>query len=217
MIRKLFGNKKEKKKTVLSPPGLNKPLQLVFATNNEHKLKEVQAMLPDHIKLLSLKEIGCNEDIPETQPTIEGNALQKAKYVFDTYRHDVFADDTGLEVNALNGEPGVLSARYAGPARDAKENMYKVLYELEKKSDRTARFKTVISLIIDGEEKSFEGLVNGLITEEPRGADGFGYDPIFQSVGENRTFAELSADEKNAISHRARATEKLVQYLNRNF
>ena len=217
MIKRLFGKKERMPKAALKPPGINKPMELVFATNNENKLKEVQAMAPDHIKLISLKDIGCTEDIPETQPTIEGNAMQKAQYIYDRFQRDVFADDTGLEVHALDGQPGVLSARYAGPARDAKENMFKVLYELEKESDRTARFKTVIALIVGGEEKSFEGIVNGTITEKPVGEEGFGYDPIFQSVGSEKTFAQLSSDEKNSISHRARATEKLVQFLNKNF
>ena len=215
MIKGLFGKKKDKPKEALTPPDINVPMELVFATNNEHKLREVQATVPQHIKLLSLKDIGCTEDIPETQPTIEGNALQKARYIHEHYGRDCFADDTGLEVEALEGRPGVLSARYAGPARDDKENMFKVLYELEKQENRAARFKTVIALIIDGQERTFEGIANGNITEEPSGDAGFGYDPIFTFTGETRTFAEITADEKNAVSHRARATEKLVQFLNK--
>ena len=216
MIRGWFKKRETKgPKVALKAPGIDEPMELVLATNNLNKLKEVQAMVPQHIKLLSLKDIGCEEDIPETQPTIEGNALQKARYIQEHYGRDCFADDTGLEVTALDGRPGVYSARYAGPERDDRENMFKVLHELENEADRSARFKTVIALIVDGHEKSFEGLTNGHITEKPSGDGGFGYDPIFVFNGDTRTFAEISQDEKNAISHRARATEKLVQFLNK--
>lgn len=189
-------------------------MKLVFATGNQNKVKEIQALLPVSIELMGLLDIGCSEDIPETQPTIEGNAAQKAFYVFEKYHHNCFADDTGLEIEALNGRPGVLSARYAGEAKDANANMDKILTELKNETNRTAHFKTVISLVIDGEELQFEGVVEGTILKEKRGAKGFGYDPIFLPNGSERSFAEMDVAEKNEISHRALAVKKLVAYLN---
>lgn len=188
-------------------------MELVFATNNRNKLEELQAILGDQFKLLSLKEIACNEDIPEEQPTLEGNASQKAFYVYNKYGFNCFADDTGLEIDALDGEPGVYSARYAGEEKSAEANMQKVLKKLHKQENRNARFRTVISLIIDGEEKQFEGKVEGCILEEKRGGSGFGYDPIFQANGFELTFAEMNLADKNKISHRGRAVQKLVEYI----
>ena len=188
-------------------------MELVFATNNKHKLGELQAILGDRIKLLSLKDIGCNEEIPEEQPTLEGNARQKAMFVFEKYNYSCFADDTGLEVEGLNGEPGVYSARYAGEDKNANANMDKVLAKMAKIKNRNARFRTVISLVIDGDEKQFEGVVNGQILTGKKGDSGFGYDPIFQPDGFDKTFAEMNLNDKNKISHRGRAVEKLVQYL----
>lgn len=188
--------------------------QLVFATNNLNKLKEVQELMPDSIKLLSLDEIGCSEDVPETQLTIEGNAIQKASYIKERYGYDCFADDTGLEVHALNNEPGVFSARYAGPQRDANDNMDKLLYELEYKDKRTAHFKTVIALHLNGELNTFTGICEGQITKSKKGNHGFGYDPIFQPKGYLLTFGELDLDIKNNISHRAQAISQLIDYLN---
>ncbi|MFV0522149.1 MAG: non-canonical purine NTP diphosphatase [Mangrovibacterium sp.] len=188
-------------------------MKLVFATNNINKLKEVQAMLPDSFELLSLTDIGCHEDIPETQPTIEGNALQKARYVYQNYGYNCFADDTGLEIEVLNGEPGVYSARYAGESRDSKANMAKVLTKLKGKLNRNARFKTVIALIVNGEEDLFEGTIAGEILTRECGSNGFGYDPIFKPQEYDKSFAELDLTIKNTVSHRARATQKLIQYL----
>lgn len=188
-------------------------MELVFATNNKHKLEELQALLGDKIKLLSLKDIACFEDIPEEQPTLEGNANQKSSYVFEKYGYNCFADDTGLEIEALNGEPGVYSARYAGEEKSAEANMEKVLQNLSEINNRKARFRTVISLIIDGEEKQFEGFVEGEIIKDRKGGDGFGYDPIFQPVGYDVTFAEMNLSEKNKISHRGRAVQKLIKHL----
>lgn len=188
-------------------------MQLVFATNNLNKIKEVQAILPQHIKLLSLKDIACNEDIPETQPTIEGNAIQKAEYLKKHYGYDCFADDTGLEVDALNGAPGVLSARYAGPQRNAEDNTNKLLSELNDKDNRSARFKTVIALYLNGELKTFTGICNGEITKEKHGEGGFGYDPIFKADGYEKTFAEISLEEKNSIGHRGKAVAQLIEFL----
>ena len=189
-------------------------MKLVFATGNQNKVKEIQALLPVSIELMGLLDIGCSEDIPETQPTIEGNAAQKAFYVFEKYHHNCFADDTGLEIEALNGRPGVLSARYAGEAKDANANMDKILTELKNETNRTAHFKTVISLVIDGEEVQFEGVVEGTILKEKRGGKGFGYDPIFLPKDSDRSFAEMDVNEKNEISHRGLAVKKLVNYLN---
>jgi XTP/dITP diphosphohydrolase len=188
-------------------------MELVFATNNKHKLEELQAILGDQFKLLSLKDIGCNEEIPEEQETLEGNASQKAFFVYEKYGYNCFADDTGLEIEALNGEPGVYSARYAGEEKSAEANMNKVLDKLAKINNRNARFRTVISLIINGREKQFEGIVKGAILEEKKGASGFGYDPIFQPNDFQLSFAEMPLNEKNKISHRGRAVQKLVSYL----
>ncbi|MBW6534985.1 MAG: non-canonical purine NTP diphosphatase [Mariniphaga sp.] len=188
-------------------------MKLVFATNNQHKLKELQAILGDHFELLSLKDIGCFEEIPEEQPTLEGNARQKAFYVYEKFGYSCFADDTGLEIEALNGEPGVYSARYASEAKDPQANMDKVLEKLENEDNRKARFRTVISLVLDGEEKQFEGIVEGEIIREKRGGSGFGYDPVFLPSGYSKTFAEMDLSSKNEISHRARAVQKLVDYL----
>ena len=188
-------------------------MKLVFATNNQHKLKELQSILGEQIQLLSLKDIGCEEEIPEEQQTLEGNARQKSMYVFEKFGYSCFADDTGLEIEALNGEPGVYSARYAGEEKNSEANINKALKNLANKTNRKARFRTVISLIINGEEKQFEGIVNGEIINEKRGDEGFGYDPIFQPEGYALTFAEMNLEEKNKISHRGRAVEKLVQYL----
>jgi len=188
-------------------------MELVFATNNKHKLEELQSILGDKIKLLSLKDIGCHEEIPEEQPSLEENANQKSTYVYEKYGYSCFADDTGLEIEALNGEPGVFSARYAGEEKNAQANMNKVLHKLAKIKNRNARFRTVISLIINGEEKQFEGIVEGVIIKEKRGAEGFGYDPIFQPKGFKETFAEMNLEDKNKISHRGRAVQGLIQYL----
>lgn len=188
-------------------------MQLVFATNNLNKLKEVQAIMPLHIKLLSLADIACFEDIPETQPTIEGNAIQKAQYLKKHYGYDCFADDTGLEVKALNGEPGVFSARYAGPQRNAEDNTNKLLTELKDKSNRKAQFKTVIALHLNGKLQTFSGICKGEITTEKHGEGGFGYDPIFKADGYDKTFAEITLDEKNKIGHRGNAVKQLIQFL----
>ena len=187
-------------------------MQLVFATHNPNKLKEIQSMMPTSIVLLSLKDIGCEEDVPETQDTIEGNAIQKATYIKNTYGYDCFADDTGLEVFALDGEPGVYSARYAGPQRDSDENMSKLLHNLKVHNDRSAQFKTVIALHLDGTTHTFEGLCKGSITREKSGNDGFGYDPIFKAEGYDLTFAEIPLDEKNRIGHRGKAFRKLIDF-----
>lgn len=190
--------------------------RLVFATNNAHKLEEVSAILGDKIELLSLKDIGCHTDIPETADTLEGNALLKSSYIFDNYHLDCFADDTGLEVEALHGAPGVYSARYAGgEGHDAQANMLKLLREMEGKENRKAQFRTAISLILDGKQYLFEGIIKGKIIREKRGDSGFGYDPIFVPEGYNQTFAELGNDIKNKISHRALAVNKLCDFLRR--
>lgn len=197
-------------------------MKIVFATNNQHKLSEVRQILGDSIEVLSLNDIGCHEDIPETGTTLEANAQQKAQYVFDHYHIDCFADDTGLEVDALGGAPGVYSARYAAIGcaatpqpidHDSEANMTKLLNELGENNNRNARFRTVIALIQQGELHEFEGIVNGQIIRERRGGEGFGYDPIFQPDGYDQTFAELGTEVKNHISHRARATQKLADYL----
>ena len=191
-------------------------MKIVFATNNKHKLSEIRDILGNEIEVLSLDEIDCHADIPQTSDTLECNALQKAHYVYDNYHISCFADDTGLEVDALGGEPGIYSARYAGNNHDSEANMTKLLAKLGDNKNRKARFRTVIALILDGknvEEKIFEGIVEGSIIKERRGGEGFGYDPIFQPEGYNHTFAELGSDIKNKISHRARATAKLVDEL----
>ncbi|MBQ3699448.1 MAG: non-canonical purine NTP diphosphatase [Prevotella sp.] len=189
-------------------------MKIVFATNNQHKLSEIRNILGNRFEVLSLTDIGCQKDIPENGQTLNENALIKAKYVYDTYRINCFSDDTGLEVEALGGAPGVYSARYAGgEGHDSEANMQKLLHNLENKDNRKARFRTVIALIIDGKVKTFEGIVNGEIIREKRGGEGFGYDPIFQPEGYNQTFAELGVDIKNQISHRAKASQKLAEYL----
>ena len=188
--------------------------KLVFATNNAHKLEEIRAILGESVDLLSLKDIGCDIDIPETADTLEGNAAIKAEYVYQNYGLDCFADDTGLEVAALGGAPGIMSARYAGgEGHDSEANMTKLLHELEGKDDRSAQFRTAICLIERGKELLFEGTVTGKIIEQRRGTTGFGYDPIFVPDGYNKTFAELGGDIKNKISHRARAVNRLAEYL----
>ena len=188
--------------------------KLVFATNNAHKLEEVAAILGDQVELLSLIDIGCQADIPETAETLEGNALLKSSYIYKNYHLDCFADDTGLEVEALNGAPGVYSARYAGgEGHDAQANMLKLLHELDGKENRKAQFRTAISLILDGKEYLFEGVIKGEIIKEKRGDSGFGYDPVFMPEGYDRTFAELGNDIKNQISHRALAVQKLCEFL----
>ncbi|MFT3794279.1 non-canonical purine NTP diphosphatase [Flavobacterium sp.] len=188
-------------------------MQLVFASNNKNKILEIQNMLPESIRILSLGDIGCHEDIPETADTIEGNAILKADYVAQNYGYDCFADDTGLEVTALNGAPGVISARYAGEHKNADDNMAKLLSELENKSDRSAQFKTVIALNLKGQQHLFTGIVKGEIIREKIGDQGFGYDPVFKSQGHERTFAQLSLEEKAAISHRGIAVQKLIGFL----
>ena len=187
--------------------------KLVVATNNAHKLEEISAILGDEMELFSLKDINCHADIPETADTLEGNARQKAMYIYENYGMDCFADDTGLEVDALNGAPGVFSARYAGDGHDSEANMQKLLKELEGKENRKAQFRTAICLIMEDKEYLFEGIVKGAIIEEKRGGAGFGYDPIFVPEGYDQTFAELGNDIKNTISHRARAVEKLCKFL----
>jgi len=188
--------------------------KLVFSTNNRHKLDEVRSILGSAYEIISLAEIGCNEEIPETADTLEGNALIKAKYVYDKYKLTCFADDTGLEVFALGGQPGVYSARYAGDEHNSLKNMEKLLHNLGNKNNREAQFRTVIVLIEDGEIKQFEGIIEGDIIREARGKAGFGYDPVFVPKGYTKTFAELGLLEKNLISHRALATQKLAEYLN---
>lgn len=192
--------------------------RLVFATNNAHKLQEVRQILGDAFEVVSLEEIGCRDDIPETEPTLEGNALLKARWVASRYGCSCFADDTGLEVDALGGAPGVRSARYAAsegaPDHDSEANMRLLLRNLEGEADRRARFRTVMALVRgNGEEVTVSGRVEGRIIEEPRGSDGFGYDPVFVPDGDTRTFAEMTAAEKNAVSHRRRATEALLKVL----
>lgn len=188
-------------------------MELVFATHNQHKLEELKKLMPQSVKLLSLNDIGQLDEIPETGDTIEHNASIKAWFVYDKYGKNCFADDTGLEVAALNNEPGVYSARYAGKEKDAKKNMDKLLSKLNAKHSREARFKTVISLIVDGKEHLFEGLVEGEIEHEPKGEKGFGYDPVFRPKGFDKTFAQLDMTVKNKISHMGKAVEKLVEFL----
>ena len=187
--------------------------KLVFATNNDHKLRELRQILSSEFELLSPNDIGCADEIPETGTTLEANAAQKSFYIWDKYGIDCFADDTGLEIEALGNEPGVYSARYAGEGRNANDNMLKVLEKMKNESNRNARFRCVISLILDGEERQFEGIVEGKILTEKHGDAGFGYDPIFMPDGFKQSFAEMSADDKNHISHRGRAVTKLVDYL----
>ncbi len=188
-------------------------MQLVFASNNKNKIKEIQLLVPQYIKVLSLEDIGCFEEIPETADTIEGNAIQKANYVTEKYGCNCFADDTGLEVEALNGEPGVYSARYAGEQKDATDNMDKLLNNLKGISNRNAQFKTVIALNLNGNQSLFTGIIKGKIIEEKIGSNGFGYDPIFVADGYSQTFAELTIEEKSIISHRGLAVKQLVNFL----
>jgi XTP/dITP diphosphohydrolase len=187
--------------------------RICFATNNENKLREIRAVLGSEFEILSLEQVGCHEELPENQDTLEGNSTEKARYVADHYQVGCFADDTGLEVFSLNGEPGVYSARYAGPQRNMEQNMQLLLDKLQDKTDRSARFRTVITLIQDGKETQFEGIVEGEITTERQGEEGFGYDPVFRPKGYQHTFAQMSLQEKNQISHRARAVAKLVDFL----
>ena len=188
-------------------------IKIVFATNNLNKIKEVQSMLPPSIQIMSLESIGCLEEIPETSETIEGNAIQKANYVTEKYGYDCFADDTGLEVEALHSEPGVDSAHYAGEQRNANDNMDKLLKNLDNLSNRNAQFKTVIALNLNGTKKLFTGIAKGKITQEKIGNQGFGYDPIFQPDGFSETFAQLSLEQKSQISHRGKATKQLIDFL----
>ena len=202
-------------------------MRIVFATNNQHKLSEIRQILGKQIEILSLNDIGCHDDIPETASTLEGNAWQKAQYIYDHYHLSCFADDTGLEVDALNGAPGVFSARYAGgEGHDSEANMKKLLQELGENNNRKARFRTVIALLLKMDDnddstaatpslirQQFEGIAPGTIIRERRGTAGFGYDPIFQPDGYDQTFAQLGLDIKNQISHRAKATQKLAEYL----
>lgn len=192
-------------------------MKLVFATNNRHKLEEVRAILGNKIEILSLNDIDCHDDIPETADTLEGNALIKARYIHEKFGVDCFADDTGLEVEALNGEPGVYSARYAGEDCNPEANMYKLLQNLTGENNRNAQFRTVIALIINGEEKLFNGIVKGTISREKMGNAGFGYDPIFIPEGFSESFAQMTSEMKNSISHRYRATEELSNYFKKQY
>ncbi len=189
-------------------------IKIVFATKNQNKIKEIQNLLPNNLEIISLSDIGCKDEIPETQDTIKGNAIQKANYIKSNYNLDCFADDTGLEINALNGKPGVLSARYAGYKKNPKKNITKVLKNLKNKSNRDAQFKTVIALHYKGKFLTFEGICKGKIIDKIKGNKGFGYDPIFKPDNSTKTFAELSTSEKNKISHRGIAFNKLADYLN---
>jgi XTP/dITP diphosphohydrolase len=189
-------------------------IQLVFATHNQHKLKEVQALLPNFIELLSLTDIKCFDEIPETATTLEGNAILKANFVTQQFQMNCFADDTGLEVKSLDGNPGVYSARYAGDDANSEKNIQKLLANLKDKSNRNAQFRTVIALNLSGKQFLFEGVCKGKIIEEKRGNEGFGYDPIFIPDGFSKTFAEMNLAEKGNISHRGKAIQQLVQFLN---
>lgn len=191
----------------------SKRMKLVFATHNKNKFSEVKAMLPSYIELLSLTDIGCNEDIAETADTIEGNAVLKAKYVYDTYKVACFADDTGLEVKSLNNEPGVYSARYAGSENNSEANIEKLLKNLKDKTDRSAKFKTAIAFLSDHDDEVFIGICEGEIIDEVRGESGFGYDPIFQPKGFDKTFAEMTLEQKSEIGHRGKAMRKLIDFL----
>ena len=188
-------------------------MKIVFASNNKNKIQEIQSMLPESIQIVSLESIGCFEEIPETADTIEGNAILKANFVTQKYGFDCFADDTGLEVEALKGKPGVYSARYAGEQRNADDNMNKLMGELLDKSNRNAQFKTVIALNFEGKQYLFTGIASGEITSEKMGTGGFGYDPIFKPSGYENTFAEISLEVKNEISHRGKATKALLEFL----
>lgn len=188
-------------------------MKLVFATHNHNKAKEIQSLVPEGITLVTLDDLQCFEDIPETAPTLEGNAIQKAEYIVNQFNLNVFADDTGLEIEALDGKPGVISARYAGEQRDSNQNMDLVLEQLQGKVNRNAQFRTAIALYWEGEMHLFEGIVKGTIRTEKSGAEGFGYDPIFEPENCGKTFAEMSLEEKNKMSHRARALEKMIAFL----
>lgn len=190
-------------------------MKLVFASNNRNKIKEIQQLLPDSIQILSLSDINCDVDIPETADTIEGNAILKANYVTEHYGYNCFADDSGLEVDALNGAPGVISARYAGDHKNDNDNINKLLSEMSGQNNRNANFKTVIALNLDGTQHLFTGIINGTIIQERRGENGFGYDPVFIAEQDTRTFAELEMEEKSSISHRGKAVKQLVDFLNR--
>ncbi len=191
-------------------------MRLVFATNNLNKLSELQDLLPSNIELIGLKDIGCNQELPETQKTLQGNAMQKAEFVFEHFGYNCFADDTGLEVGILKNKPGVYSARYAGQNCNPNDNIQKVLKKLIGRNDRTARFRTVIALIVDGRKSLFEGECEGEITKERKGENGFGYDPIFLPKGVNMTFAQMTKKQKGEISHRGRAIKELVNFLQKN-
>ncbi|PZX94223.1 non-canonical purine NTP pyrophosphatase [Flavobacterium aquariorum] len=191
-------------------------MKIVFATNNANKIHEIQNMLPESIEIIGLESIGCYEEIPETADTIEGNAIMKANYITEKYGYDCFADDTGLEVEALSGEPGVYSARYAGEQKSAEDNMDKLLVNLENSANRNAQFKTVITLNLKGKQYLFTGIAKGEITLEKKGNQGFGYDPIFRPEGYQETFAQLSLETKNTISHRGKATKELIAFLDQN-
>lgn len=188
-------------------------MKLVFASNNSNKIKEIQALVPANIQIVSLQSIGCFEDIPETADTIEGNSILKANYVTQKFGLNCFADDSGLEVDALNGEPGVFSARYAGEPKNDEHNIAKLLLNLKDKTNKKANFKTVICLNLNGEQHLFTGIINGAITEEKTGSNGFGYDPVFIAEGHSKTFAQLTMEEKSSISHRGIAVKKLVDFL----
>ena len=188
-------------------------MKLIFATQNKNKAAEIQKLMPEGIEILTLQDIDCQDDIPETAPTLEGNAQLKARWISEKYKVNCFADDTGLEVFALNGAPGVISARFAGEQRSDSDNMQKLLADLSEQSDRSAQFRTAICLILDGEEFLFEGIVTGRIREDKQGENGFGYDPIFEPEGLNRTFAQMNMEEKNQLSHRARAFAKMIAFL----
>ena len=192
-------------------------MKLVFATNNKHKLQEVRDIVGDRVEVLSLADIGCHDDIPETADTLQGNALIKARHIYEKYGLDCFADDTGLEVEALDGAPGVYSARYAGEECDSEANMQKLLQNLTGKTNRNAQFRTVIALIINGEEKLFNGIVKGAIATEKKGDSGFGYDPVFVPEGYSESFAQMSSEMKNSMSHRFRATLQLGDFLKENY
>jgi XTP/dITP diphosphohydrolase len=192
-------------------------MKLCFATNNKHKLEEVKLAVSNHFDILSLQEIGHTEDLPETTPTLEGNALQKAEHVYTLYKIPCFADDTGLEVEALQGAPGVYSARYAGDQKNSDDNINLLLKNLENVQNRKARFRTVIALVGLGEPRLFEGIIEGQITTIRRGNQGFGYDPVFRPDGSRKTFAEMTIEEKNQLSHRALATQKLISFLTSAF
>lgn len=187
--------------------------EIVFATNNQHKLEEVRAIVGKYFNVLSLADINCCEDIPETGSTFEENALQKARYVLEKYGYDCFADDSGLEVSALDNAPGVFSARYAGEPTDSQRNIEKLMHNMQGVSHREAQFRTVIALLYEGEQLLFEGCIKGVIIDTLRGDKGFGYDPVFRPCGYEETFAEMSSEQKNKISHRALATNKLIEYL----